>query len=130
MLVVQQHLKFNITNNKTYQPCDLSDINDVDLFLSFLIGFIDGDGCIKKQYKRNDSLITIKLHSSWLHNLYFIKNKLCNIFNITMSDPKINSYGYARLNICNSIILKNIKKFAIINNLPILTRKWDIILIG
>lgn len=120
--------KFSISNKKTYEPCNINIIND-DFFISFLIGFIDGDGYIKKQHNRLDSLIYIKLHSSWLDNLFIIKNKLCSIYNKNMNNPALNKAGYSKFCIGNNFIQKELKKFAIDNNLPILIRKWDRIVI-
>jgi len=48
---------------KTYLPPNLIVKDDV-LFLCLLIGFIDGDGNISKQYKRIGSIISIQIHST------------------------------------------------------------------
>ena len=93
-----------------------------DKLLSLIIGFIDGDGCIKKQYKRNDWVITIKNHSSWID---FLK-----LISITISNKdysRINNSGYSLLTLSDISKTKELKKFAIRNNLPIMKRKWDII---
>lgn len=116
--------KFDIKNNKTYNPPNIKIYKNIvkDKLLSLIIGFIDGDGCIKKQYKRNDWVITIKNHSSWID---FLK-----LISITISNKdysRINNSGYSLLTLSDTSKTKELKKFAIRNNLPIMKRKWDII---
>jgi hypothetical protein len=62
-IVEQIQIKFNIQENKTINPPKYIVPNNY-LGLSLIIGFIDGDGNINKQYKRQDGLIRIKCHSS------------------------------------------------------------------
>ena len=73
--------------------------------MALLAGFIDGDGCIRHPSKnRNDFVLTIKVHSSWLNIL--------TEFNLLICDKnfcKINSAGYAVLTITNSEYLKGLK---------------------
>lgn len=111
-------LKFKIEQNKTVRACDISRVKG-DLMTALFIGFIDGDGYIGKQYKREDCCLFIKCHSAWLENL--------NIFSQTFLNKRsayINKAGYASLNIGNNLVLKNLKQFIIKNNLPVLERKW------
>lgn len=70
--------KFDINNRKTYNPPKLI-FNNNDLFLSFLIGFIDGDGCIRKQTGRKDCSLTVKNYYTWENNLKEWFNKLHEI---------------------------------------------------
>lgn len=104
---------YKIYSNKTENPPDLSSLSKEEL-LNLSIGFIDGDGCIKYQYKRNDILLTIKCHKSWLNNLILMFGK-----------AYINKEGYAISNIGKHQALKELKIFALSNNLPILERKWN-----
>ena len=54
---------------KENPPTDITWMSD-EMFIAFLIGFIDGDGTINHQSGgRRDSQIQIKLHSSWLNIL-------------------------------------------------------------
>jgi len=119
--------KFNINNRKTYNPPNITWIKDKNLLLSLIVGFIDGDGYIGKQYKRNDCILRIKCHSSWLDNLQYMTNTLYDLVYLSPSKVKINNQGYASVNIGNSIVLKNIKLKTIEFNLPILERKWNLI---
>lgn len=119
--------KFSIKNNKTYVPCNIQNIIDDNLFISFVIGFIDGDGCIKKLQNRKDFQITIKLHSSWLGNLQYISERISKLSNVPHVKAKINSCGYAFVSFGNTILSKFLKTKTIELNLPILSRKWSII---
>lgn len=117
--------KFNICNDKTYNPCNIKKIKSKKLFLAWLIGYIDGDGCIKNQHKRKDCSLGFHVHSSWLKILKLIKYRLNQLFNIGSGQPTIGKDGYARYNIADSRLLIKLKKFVIRNNLPALTRKWN-----
>lgn len=120
-------IKFNITNNKTTEPCDISSIKDDNLFLSWLAGFIDGDGCIKRLQNRPDCNLTIKVHANWLDNLEYIKQRIVDIFKIDTPSPIVNNAGYSRIVISNSKILQALKNRLLTYNIPLLSRKWDII---
>ena len=117
--------KFEIQNNKTHHPCNITKIKDKDLLLSLIIGFIDGDGSIRKQSGRKDNQMTIKCHSSWFSNLQFISDTICVICDLKPNITRINKYGYAQVNFTNSIILKFLKAKGKELNLPVLKRKWD-----
>lgn len=119
--------KFKIQNNKTHHPCDIKWIKNNNLLLSLIIGFIDGDGSIRKQSRRQDCQITIKCHSSWFLNLQFISDTICNLCNLKPNATRINKEGYAIINFTNSIILKFLKAKGRELKLPVLKRKWDII---
>jgi transposase len=116
--------KFGISTTKTYNPPNLEWLEG-DLFLALLIGFIDGDGSIIYQTNRNDCKLAIKVHSSWLETLNVFSLKLHNLIGIPYKEAKINSVGYAELNISNSIVLKFIKRNAQRLNLPTMERKWE-----
>lgn len=116
--------KFNINDRKTYNPCDLSCLNGKKMF-SLIIGFIDGDGCIKKQHKRKDCLLTIKCHGSWLESLDLFSNFISKKFQIKTPNSYLDKNGYAVINIGNNSLLRAMKKEAIENKLPFLERKWN-----
>lgn len=56
---------------KTYNPLNINYNISKENYLSFIIGFIDGDGCIEV---RNNKMAQLKVecHSSWFNNLLFI----------------------------------------------------------
>ena len=121
--------KFNIKSNKTYEPLDfklLVKYNN-ELIFSLIIGFIDGDGCINKVYKRQDCNLRIHLHNSWLNNLIFIEDFVYEYFLVKKNRnySHISNDGYSLLNISNNEIIKKLKKECIKLNLPIMSRKWD-----
>lgn len=110
--------KFNISNNKTIVP-PLLKINNIDLLLSLLIGFIDGDGHITNQTNRKDSKICIKVHRNWISFLELYK-QICPSVKI-----KINNCGYAFLSLTKNKEIIELKKNAQKLKLPILERKWS-----
>lgn len=117
-VVEQIQEKFNIQENKTLNPPKYIIPNNF-LGLSLIIGFIDGDGNINKQYKRQDGLIRIKCHSSWF-------SILCQFSAIlNCAQPYINKQGYVVLNIAKrssiELLQSNIRQYT----LPVLIRKWN-----
>jgi hypothetical protein len=107
---------FNISNNKTYNPCNLNNLSG-DKFFSFIIGFIDGDGTINKK-----GYLYIKCHKSWLDNL----NKMVSFLtNGDFNKGRINVEGLALVQLTKIEHMKSIKEKSIILNLPILARKWS-----
>jgi hypothetical protein len=123
--------KFSITSTKTSTPPSKTIFTNMsdNLFLSLLIGFIDGDGCIKVQHKRTDCRIQIKIHSNWLDLCLLFKEKLEIIFNSTSGNPKINSGGYTFWSICSHSVVCGLKKKVIELQLDVMNRKWDKIII-
>jgi len=130
--------KFDINNNKTYNPPTLDifeKMNDRQ-FMSFFIGFIDGDGCITYNNKKEKgySKLTVDNHSSWfnLHKYFLnriskitktnIRSKVCVISKIAPNEKQVKC---SHLTITNSKILKFLKNKAIEYDLPVLKRKWD-----
>jgi hypothetical protein len=115
--------KFGFKIRKTYNPCNLKWINEIsdDLFLAFLVGFIDGDGCIGKTDGRNP-YISIKIHGSWIKNLNLIVDKLSGITSCRVNHPYITKQGYARVNWERANIILTLKQASM--NLPVLERKW------
>lgn len=114
--------KFDIKDGKTYNPPDSILKFNKKLLYCLLAGFIDGDGNIRHQNKWKDFFLRIKNHASWLNVLkefaLLITNRDC---------VKINNSGYAELNITNTVVLQELKKKLIALNIPIMSRKWDII---
>lgn len=108
--------KYKISSNKTISPPDLSSLSKDQLFC-VMIGFIDGDGCIRYQTGRKDCHLSVKCHSSWQDTLSYLFEKQC----------RINNAGYAYLCITDNTLLREIKRKAIEFKLPYLERKWNII---
>jgi hypothetical protein len=117
--------KFGLVPNKTEHPPDLKWLSG-DLFTAFLIGFIDGDGCINRQTGRLDSAIRIKLHVSWLDTLSVLSHKLHEAAGVhPIVEPHPTAEGYALLNVTNRPVLRWLQTQANSLGLPVLRRKWD-----
>lgn len=114
-------IKFDIKSNKTYNPPDLKifeNMND-NLFVSFLIGFIDADGSIAK----NKNTVILHIHKNWHDTLLYFKKRIESIFKYKISNITIYD-DYATMSFGGGVsmpILNHIKE----NKLPILTRKWN-----
>lgn len=122
--------KFKINERKTYNPIDFNDYKfDRELLFSLIIGFIDGDGSIKKIHKRKDCNIKIHLHKSWLDNLIFIENFIYGYFgkNNNRQLSKIGNDGYSIITISDNEIINMMKKECLRLKLPIMYRKWNLI---
>lgn len=122
---------YKIKHNKTYQPCDISNING-DKFIAFLIGFIDGDGCIDYRSDNNNLRITIKLYKAWCDNLNIFSIKLYHYFNVDKIPKAIiittkENRQYATITFGNQKIINGLKKFIVDNNLFVLERKWGLV---
>lgn len=113
--------KMNISIKKTYNPPNLSFLNTNNKFMSFLAGFIDGDGSFS-----NAKCVSLKIqcHKNWLNNFIYIKNRLDNIINNNIR-VFIDEKKYASLTTSNQTFLSKLKKFMIKLNIPIMDRKWD-----
>lgn len=120
--------KFNIVERKTYNCPDLEIYRNMpfELFLSLVIGYIDGDGCIQtvKWHKRS-ALIKINVHKNWYPFLELIQERLTENLGYFCSKPKIFSDSMVRSHIGKMEILAYMKKHILKNNLPALARKWD-----
>ena len=124
--------KFEIVNNKTYNPPSLSVFEKMtdNQFVSFFAGFIDGDGCIFTPSRHTTPNLTVKNHISWIDQLSYFKNRTYKILNLKPIksknlDGRKNNAGYAVINISDAEVLSKLK--GIINqlNLPIMSRNWD-----
>lgn len=70
--------KFKISNRKTYEPCDISNIPD-ELMFSLIIGFIDGDGSLYNTSGQTFRLSVVG-HPNWLSNFATMKSFIYNYF--------------------------------------------------
>jgi hypothetical protein len=132
--------KFNFVGDKTHHPPNKLYIKNDDLFLSFLIGFIDGDGCIaKRKDRKNDCTLEISCHGSWNKILTYFIQRAWNIlsiqlFNSSIKIPKSKRfirnkngkrYDTAEIRTRNTDFLWKLKQSALRLKLPILLRKWQ-----
>lgn len=121
--------KFNIVSRKTYHPPTLDFITNPDLLVSLIIGYIDGDGCIKKSFNRKDFQICLKAHGSWLPVYVFFENKIYQFAKVKKETQfsRLNTKGYCTLCFSNTTVSKFLKTEAIRLGLPIMSRKWNVI---
>ncbi len=108
--------KLGIIGQKTYTAPPLNFI-PYEYILPFIIGFIDGDGCISNR------AIRIQCHKSWESNFKYIGQYFMTNYNmihkLSLSKDKYISISFT---ISNSKIIKdNMVKL----NVPYLERKWD-----
>lgn len=120
--------KFNIDNIKTYNPPDIFVFEKMDdnKFLSCIIGFIDGDGCIRHQTNRIDYSLQLGCYKTWKFVFIYWLNRLNKIFNCNCkSRIFFDKDGTLRLTITKTDIIRGLKNKCIELNLPFLNRKWD-----
>lgn len=123
--IIYNKLGLDINLTKTYHPPKTLTINNNNLFISFLLGLIDGDGTFSKRKNKID-FIRIELHRNYYDYLLQIKNKLNNLGFEGIS-VNYTKKGYVYIRICRQHNFQLLKTFAIKNNLPILERKWNLI---
>jgi len=118
--------KYGFKPKKKHNPPDLSYLTG-DFFVSFLIGFIDGDGRVCKQHRRDDAVVCVKMHKSWLSVLDAFSVKIHDMCGLEPPRAKLNATGYARVHFANSVVLRFLKCRVIEWGLPVLERKWRLI---
>lgn len=121
-----------IDNRKTYNPPDTSVFEKLtdDQFISLFIGYIDGDGHIKKNKNRNDFQMSIRCHVNWSNILKYWCERIYKIFNCHQGQKqysllkKCENYTYGYLCITKVKVLQGLAKFCIDKQIPFLKRKW------
>lgn len=120
---------YRISNQKTYIPCDISNIKNDD-FIAFIIGFIDGDGCIALRSDSKNPKITIKLHKNWEENLLYMSKELYSYFDVDKY-PKPYSiivneeHKYSQICFSNQKVINGLYNFITNNSLFVMKRKWN-----
>lgn len=119
--------KYNISNIKTYKPCDITSINKEHM-IAFAIGFIDGDGSIGNRTDCGNPRIVIKLHESWKSNLQYMTEQVYGYFHINRCPNAIlvkqNDKQYATVTWGNKAVIDGLSSFVKENNIPAMSRKW------
>ncbi len=122
--------KFDIKNKKTYNPPDFNKIFqnvETNLILSFLTGYIDGDGTIIKKKKQEQSMLRFNVHKTWKNNLEYISKFLYGLYNF--ENPAkihfIKNTNLVWLSINKSEIIRLLLKDVINLKIPFLKRKWS-----
>lgn len=114
----------NWLGKKTYEPIKL-DYFKTNNLIYFLLGLIDGDGCLyltKKWNGMNEfKNCRIVLHQNWLSFLELLQKEIESKYNIK-SIVKLNSRNNAIMYIKDSEINKILP---FLKNTPFLNRKWN-----
>lgn len=125
--------KYDFRPHKTTNPPRRFASND-DLFLAFLIGFIDGDGHIRRVTGRTDCAIHIKVHATWQRVLNYFHRRVYRIAKIKTRKnvhgnkfATINKAGYAKISFTDMRIVVFLKRKSKELKVPYLARKWKII---
>ncbi len=103
---------------KTYNPPNLDIFLTKENLIYFIIGFIDGDGCVWNNKGFNS--LRVEIHGSWFKTLELINSKLKEFYNIN-GKVSMNKKGYSKLDI-NGVRINKFLKY--INDVPFLERKW------
>lgn len=123
--------KFDIKDAKTYNPPDMRSYLDMfseDKLVALTIGFIDGDGNISKRRKTGIRL-QIKNHISWFDNLSVMNYILHSFASITPNNKVVvDKSGYAVLGVQRKEMIQALKNFILANNIPVNSRKWNIVI--
>jgi hypothetical protein len=126
---------FDINIAKTYHPPNIvhyDKFTDEQLF-SLIIGFIDGDGNIRKVKTVNNTFhyhITLENHQNWKQFYKFIELFLYDYLNIEMKKQtyiRTNNRNYICLSFTRKEFIFNINKKRKFLKLPVLQRKWNIL---
>jgi hypothetical protein len=113
---------YNIGSRKTLNPPSLNFISDDSKFISFFIGFFDGDGCFDIRNNKISSM-KIECHINWYPTLEYMIDRLMLIgISATL---KTTTRGYACMRIYKQENFKRLKEFITANNIPVMRRKWD-----
>jgi hypothetical protein len=116
--------KFNTSTNKTYCGADFN-IENMELFFSFLAGIIDGDGCFcTNNYKvKKVNMIRIHCHSSYMEFYKKISDQLKE-YGIE-SRVYMCSRGYCKFVISRQKDFIKLNNYVTKCNIPLLHRKWS-----
>ena len=112
---------------KTYYPPNIKIFDNMidEFFISYFIGFIDGDGCISKSI-RNGNTITIRVHKNWFGVLYNWKKRIEQIYGVNLSLKSLKlENDTVNLRIYNKKILIELKNFIKEKKIKVSNRKWD-----
>lgn len=114
---------FNVSSNKTYNSINISKLQKKH-YLSFLCGFIDGDGCITQSKTGKVNMLRIQCHSSWIDILMIFSTYLTQTFNFNPK-VKIDKQGYANFAMYRNKEILTLKEEMLKLKIPYLKRKWD-----
>lgn len=119
--------KFNFIDSKTYNPPNNLVINNDELFISFIIGYFDGDATISKN---GNNELSIRCHRLWSNCLdsWFLRIwnlSACEIINKNKIPKTSINNNVARIGTKNQKFVWFLKCKAKELNIPYLQRKWN-----
>lgn len=115
--------KFDIGNRKTYSPPNLNWIDDKNLFISLLAGYIDGDGSMEA--RSGSCSIRFHVHSSWMPFILWVRSQILKFYGVELKKPTINKGGHLRWDILTFPLIKQMKRDLLKLKIPLLPRKWS-----
>lgn len=114
---IMQRFEFN--KQKTYNPPINLPYKEQDLLVSYLIGFIDGDGTITYQSGRKSVTLRTVSHISW----YAFLSKLSDA--TLFGRITIRNDGYVQLASHRHEEIVKLKAKGVSLNIPMIDRKWN-----
>lgn len=122
----KKKLELTDKNTKTYFPPNLNLFYNKDLLIYFLIGFIDGDGCISVR-KRGKSEISVEIkiecHINWRPIFDKISELLLKFYNIKSYSNFRKDNSRSGLFIYSKKCIQQLYKAS--KDVDSLNRKWD-----
>lgn len=115
-------MQWGIVNRKTQNPPNLSWLTSKEM-LYVLIGFIDGDGCIKKRSNGRGSRIKLVCHSSWVAPLQLLIDAAHEEAGRGSATVYVCKRGFATVTFGLAEVLRMLKRCA--SQVPSLSRKWE-----
>ena len=126
--------EYGIQPKKTYNPplnltSKLEQMTD-DMFLSFMIGFFDGDGSLVSVPSQNSLTMRFQNHISWEFLLTYFEYRVYKIFTynknaiLTRAVTTKNGNKTAMLSFARYALINDICSKTKTLNLPVLNRKW------
>lgn len=118
--------RFDIRPRKTYNPPQHLPYDDDNLLRAWFIGYVDGDGHIKRQTGRQTAILDTVAHLSWKPFLEELVARLgFGYVNERTGHARYPDRRYVAIRCARHNQIAGLKRFATEHQLPILTRKWD-----
>lgn len=118
--------KYDFRPNKTENPPNTSLIKE-EAVLPFFVGFVDGDGHVRKQLGRRGAILSVKVHGSWFLELTNLGDRVGKLLGCPAPKVKVDNSGYAVLRVSEHRTLRLLRMYVEEANLPVLRRKWELI---
>lgn len=114
--------RFDLRPRKTYAPPARLPYDDETLLRCWLVGYIDGDGMVRRQTGRRNALLTTVAHLTWEPLLTAVSEKLG--FGL-IRHRVVRGRTYVALTCHRHNEIVALRQFARTQGLPVLERKWS-----